>query len=249
MCDDRPVAGCEALTGGYASYLVDSGAPQSLSPLLRQIGREVEASLLDQYLAQGDHWTTVGPDRCWAGRRPPTDPAAGARWFDPAELVVSVLVPRSGLNEIPEEWHDRLTPFTAWLATSPLAHWQVAAVAALVGDDVHAGAAMTGRQASRVANALGKSLSTSEDWSSAVAAFGVDVVREWWGRDETKLGGYVDEGLLELVTWEGIAAHSDLDDLDEVTVDEWDPVTFPFHTHVSTQVGLLDAAGTWAWPR
>ena len=249
MCNDRLVADCDALTREYASYLRESGAPQGLPPLLRQVGREVEASLLDQYLAQGDHWTSVGSDRCWTGRQPPTDPTAGARWFDPGELVVSVLVPRSGLNEVPEVWRDRLTPFTAWLATAPMACWQVTAVAALVGDDVQDGSPMTGHLANRVAHALGKSLSTSEDWGSAVAAFGADVVRQWWGHDKTKLGGYVDEGLLELLTWEGLAPLSDLDDLGEATIDEWDPVTLPFHTHVSTQIGLLEPPGTWAWPR
>ncbi|HEU4546615.1 MAG TPA: hypothetical protein VFR88_10025 [Microlunatus sp.] len=108
-----------------------------------------------------------------------------------------------------------------------------------------------GALAAAYAAFFGKSLATAEDWSAIVTVFGAGPARQLWGGDHlVELGGYVQEGQLAGIAFDRILdrtvddSDGDSDD-DEDAIDEGEPLTMPFRTHVPTQLGLLPSDRSW----
>lgn len=243
------------LVAAFTAHLQHAAASSTtgLATALDEAGFPEQAALLGAYAAQGPHWRPPeahlgSARRCWVGPSPPVDQLAGDLWFDPGEVVSSVLVPRPDFDALASSSKERLTPFTAWLSVRPVADWQLAGVLRLARSS-GARPLQNGVLAAAYAGFFGKSLATAEDWSAMFSAYGAESIRELWGGEHlAELGGYVNEGLMARIALarilDGTVDDSDVD-TDEAVVDEGEPLTLPFRTHVPTQLGLLPPDQSW----
>jgi hypothetical protein len=108
----------------YQAYLESNLHPQagqSLVPILRNHGLEIEAQALAAYLEHGSDATCHLPGDLWSDRictisnNPPIDSTLGDLWFDPTELTLAVFVP----NQQGQSRH-----VAGWNSTHPVYVWQ-----------------------------------------------------------------------------------------------------------------------------
>lgn len=250
----------------FAGHLEDASdsTAAALAAALDEVGFTADAVLLRAYVERGPHWhrtetwsgsaqfgsAQFGSRRgCWVGPTPPLDSRAGDLWFDPGEVIGAVLAPRPEFEELDPYWQGRLTPFTAWMSVRPVADWQLEGSLRLA---TTAGARprRNGALAAAYAAFFGKSLATAEDWSAIMTAFGAEPVLQLWGGDHAaELGGYLQEGLMAGIALDRILDRTVDGADDDDAVDEGEPLTSPFRTHVPTQLGLLPSDRSWARTR
>ncbi len=232
----------------FARYLADPRATApALATALEEGGLELEARCCR---AWGDHQGELqdGSTPITLGIAPPTNAVPGDRWFDPTDLAVMLHVGRS------------------WLATRPVARWQVQGfcdTATFVpravqveppyvaferarllpqGDELAAATALTNGEATLYGWYFGKCLPSRFDWVSAAEELPNGTIARLWGDSVLEWCAAQpsdDEGARFAVTRENFANDPDDDPTilhGEYTRDR----SIGFRTAVVLQLGLLE---------
>jgi hypothetical protein len=176
----------DSVAQAYAAYL--RGEDRSgLAPTLRAAGYVGLAKLLElpsgaRFGTLSGAWPSVWDGRrCALGPTPPSDADPWALWFDPTEVTVMTLVPRTGA--VYASWsadkRQRLTRFVGWLSLLQAGRWQVAGWARAVGeqlklppgpDQLAPATGLSATQARRYARYFGKTVAGRHDWTAVFEA-------------------------------------------------------------------------------
>jgi len=256
-----------SVAAAFAAYLSDPASYRDLVHALDSAGLKGQAALLRAFQADGtDSADGSVLSQSWAGRRcalgiaPPREAVGGDLWFDPVEVAVMILVPRSAGQYAawPSPVQQRMTRFVSWLAIARTSAWQVRGWAEVSGradvpvdlDGTGPATGLSGQAANAYAAYFGKGLADALDWR-AVAALG-PVAARLWPDNVPEFVGYVGEGEVSVLRKDQALSAGEDDEQDGNGEDDafLDDVTslsgVAFRTHVSSQLGLVGDRSRWS---